>query len=343
MTDEQKEANGLIPPKIKVTSPTSPSTVRMVRLKKPSEKSETSRIDLSEAEASDLPEPTVKSGLNIKDVFGKPVMPAISSTPKAETSRVDLEQAEEADPLVRIARDAALNRTARISLDEPPEAAQPSTAKSMDYTTHINLEGAGMDEAPVPPQTKEGTRRVTIDDLATALPRDEESPKPIKTVRLQRPTSVPKTVVLSRPGAAPVEKPEPPAAPAIMERPESNAGATARIDVPPEAMEPTPSTQRKTIRIKRPDGSPTSTSKTVSLTRQPKISLVKAPAAEESEASAASPVLSKQAQRLLLNDMEDTPGTAFSVMSLVALLIAMALVYLLVAEFMGFPLPGRLI
>jgi hypothetical protein len=332
MTDEQKENEGIIPPKSGVpnvngngkkpdaTPPPAkgmPSTVRMVRLKSPSEKSETSRIDLSEAEVP-APSAAQQSGLNVRDVFKRPddTPKAAPASPKSDTSRVDVPAGggQEGDS-------SKMGRTARISLDAIIEEAEREAQK--DMTSHIHLDTAKAAE----PGVSDATSRVS---LGEAPPKSATQPRPIKTVRLQRPSAMPKTVVLSRQDAPAVEAPRPTVAESIKQ-------STAKIDVPGDMLEASPVTQRKTIRIKRPDaGSSIGGAKTVTLARPP---IKLAGTAQKTEGS---PAVARTLETLETVE-EDVPGTGFSVLALVATLVAAALIYLLAAEMAGWPLPGRIV
>ncbi|MDZ4198067.1 MAG: hypothetical protein U1E27_02145, partial [Kiritimatiellia bacterium] len=139
-----------------------------------------------------------------------------------------------------------------------------------------------------------------------------------KTVILKRPgeTTVPQTITLQRPDAEETTS-------------ESSKGATARISVPESAMAATPSSQRKTIMIRRPGaGGPASSARTLTLNR---------------------PAASVQAPREDLDEIlqslqTDEPGPVYSILALVAVLLLAALLYVLAAQTIAptLPVQGRI-
>ncbi len=204
------------------------------------------------------------------------------------------------------------------------------------------------------------------------VPPEVVGPKPPpKTVRLARPTAAPKTVVLKRPDA--VAEPAPKTV--VLKRPEALApaaaqpvvspptrgphtvevskaggsgsvleakGTTARISIPESAVDTsTPPTQRKTIRIKRPDagGAPVSSARTVVLQR-PAIKLAPTP---EGAPEGLAP--SQELAEALGAAEERGPGVGFAIVAALTFLVLGGLLYALLAQtyFPDWPMPGRVI
>ncbi len=323
-------------------------------------KSDTSRIDLADAEAP--PPPPAHETLNIKDILPKaPVSPSPAApakplttvvraipaaSPKTSTSRISLDSAlSETDALTDVAKDATVrvdltaiqggagakastipdaqkNRTARIRIEEP-------TAPASD-TAHIELAGAPASDTAhisLPSGGAEETSHISLAGIPTP-----PAPPP-KTIRLQRPTTLPKTVVLPRPAA---ETAGAPPKTVVLKRPEEEGetgkGATARITVPEGIAQAGPATQRKTIRIKRPDSAPVSGGKTLVIARPTRPASVTLPTSAQEQA--------EEIAREMEGERE--PGVAFSLLALAATLVAAALVYILAAQTIApnLPVPG---
>lgn len=341
-------------------------------------KSDTSRIDLSEAEA---PPPKIAphETLNIKEVVKnvppppaapiKPVTATVAraipaSSPKTSTSRISLEAAltesgamdETAKdqtirldltagpgrpPQTTVVADAQKNRTARIRIEETPAAASDTDhiAVGGGDTSHITLEPGKASKAT-------DTDHISLTERADEtshiqLPGAPAEPPP-KTIRIARPAAMPKTVTLPRAeaGAEPASATAPIAPPktVVLKRPgeeaEADKGSTARIAVPEGIVQAGPASQRKTIRIKRPDA-PTAGGKTLVIARPSRAPSVTLPASAEEQV--------EEAVREL--KQEDTPGVAFAIMAIAATLVAAALVYVLAAQTIlpSLPMPGRVL
>ncbi len=341
---------------------------------KPPAKTDTSRIDLADAEA---PPPKVAphETLNIKDVVkgvavppkATPVKPVTTvakaiptSSPKSSTSRISLDSAltetssvEEAakDATVRVdltaiqAREAAgsgvvtdaqKNRTARIRIEEPPaEAGDTAHIALGSDTTHITL---GREPGASPADTDHIATGERADETThIRLPGAAPEPPP-KTIRIARPATLPKTVALPRPDAAPPAAATTPPKTVVLKRPgegeETEKGSTSRIAVPEGIVQAGPATQRKTIRIKRPD-SPTAGGKTLVIARPARPTSVTLPASAQEQV--------EDVVRELQQD--DMPGAAFAILAIAATLVAAALVYVLAAQTFApnLPMPGRLL
>jgi hypothetical protein len=313
-----------------------------VHLTKPSTKKETSRIELSDAEA-----PTEAPGetLTVRDALNGSV--GSSASAKSSTSRIHLYNAEESMPGDRIPE--AKDSTTRIVLGGGATA--PRTAASQkESTVRMDLTGlvekGGMPADPSKTGTASQTARVDLTGLVDKSNLYEDKLKtgtgtqtgsqtgrmdvpgmpvavPPKTIRLQRPSTSPKTVILRRPGeSAP--------APVSIQREnvetaaeDSAKGATARISIPESVMPSQATAQRKTIMIKRQGQT------TLSLARP-----VAAPIAQEPEL-----------EQLLDQLKDEEPGAVYSVLALVATLLLAVLLYVLVAQTLAptLPFPGRII
>lgn len=210
--------------------------------------------------------------------------------------------------------------TTRVELPKvAPPVVQPTPKKS---TTRIDL--PPMD----PAAAKRQTSRI---DLRTVMPPEPSMAKAatasikaatgaIRPAAPQAPGMGPKTIRIRRdaqPVAQPAERPSGTTGGEGVTQMPTDVGVakkaeTARIELP-EGAEDRPQATRKTIRIKRTDGGgATATVRPVAVTAQPTL------AAMEDEA--------------LSDTEEEMPGALFSVMALVATLVAMVLVYALIAQ-----------
>jgi hypothetical protein len=312
-------------------------------------KSDTSRIDLADAE---VPKPgaptseplTIKEALRSGEAPPKaiPVPPTTvvkavpAGGPKTSTSRISLDAAKTETSALGAAKDS----TVRVDLTgiyeregiSPPGGARPGAparirveetpeVPSSDETSHIRLDESG---------------QATADETShIVLPGGPPPPPPPKTVRLQRPSTLPKTVVLPKPGAA---APAAPPKTVVLKRPDEEAeatkGTTSRITIPEGAAEPGPTTQRKTIRIKRPGAGAPTGGKTLVIARPSKPAPMTLPASAREQAEE------------IAREMEpdEGPGVLFALLTLAAVLVAAVLVYVLAAQTVApsLPFPGRL-
>jgi hypothetical protein len=193
---------------------------------------------------------------------------------------------------------------------------------SKNLTARISIEPAKSETSFIPPP-------------AAGIP-DQTSPvvgaPPPKTVRLTRPAVAPKTVVLKRPEAQ-GDTPKT----VVLKRPDEameEKGATARITVPEAAMEAAPSSQRKTIRIKRGEGAatPAPSGSGLRIARP-------APEAESAIATELKQALGVTPQKSL------EPGVFFAILAIAASLTLGVLVYVLLAQtyFPDWSWPGKII
>ncbi len=313
---EEKEA----PPKIKLHSSEDPS--ESVSFKQPSKgkpsdpKSDTTRIDISKAQAGDAE--TEEKAQKEPEAEQKPsetgeVAKGIPSQAKEDTSKIDLretaktqqpaedqDEPEEARDSTDEIEDMGPSRqsTMRIQLDEDDVAGKTAQA---DQSGQESAEAEPAEETTSSEQKGE-TARI---DLGELLSEEEEKPQrkpgsgPPKTVRLKRPGQTAPTVAMKRPDEEAESE----------ESDSSSKGETARIDMP-EEEEAAPSTQRKTIRIKRPDGGAPTAPRTMPVARP-----AEKKAAEEPEAAAVG-----------------APGLFFTILSGFAVVITAVLVYVLAAQ-----------
>ena len=230
-------------------------------------KSDTARVDLAASKPIDLDSASAGEPMNVRDV--------ISRRPEAKsaTSRISLNDSQSvaAGTEIPVAHPAT-SRIRLMDTQSAPGEFHPSDAEK-DATVRVDLTGlvspdqgahSGTSPISVPDlgrvtadASKNVTARISVDltqDEGDVAPPAGVGAPPPKTVRLSRPSAAPKTVVLKRPeaeGAAPKT--------VVLKRPdevEDDKGATARIAVPEAAMDTAPSSQRKTIRIKRGDSAP---------------------------------------------------------------------------------------
>jgi cobalamin biosynthesis Mg chelatase CobN len=275
-----------------------------LRIKATDKKAETTRIDLSLAQ----PPPPIAS---IGDT--QPVMPDVADVAKKSTVRVDAPPVVKAETQrvkseTKVFDPAAISKqtTMRVEVEE----------KRKVETTRISL----------PPDSfqKPGAR-------ADADAAESEDVFKRRTIPVGVPTPAPgpatrpKTIQVKKPVGRPADSINTAPAPAAEAVSEAKKSETARIDLPPDAGD-RPTTRPKTIRIKRPDG--TTARKALTISRP-----------SEDEASALA-----SASSAVEADGEEGPGTVFSVLALVAVLVACVVVYILAAQTFApdLPFPGRI-
>ena len=233
-----------LPPRIKLNGngkpPPAAPPPRITFQSKPAGKSETSRIELSEARGADAAEQAKKTTARIES--SAPAVRMVSEVERmAAGGKIGVEKAKSATaPLPRASipdLDAAKKQTARIDLQEV----------------------LGGDDDIF-------KRRTAILD-----------PSKIQAAEA---ASVPKTIRIKRPDGAtgpikPVSEPMTPSEPVAAEARKSE---TARIELPPEVAEAAAAeapTRRKTIRIKRPEGGGIGTAKPM-VVSQPSLTISRA-------------------------------------------------------------------
>ena len=287
-----------------------------IRIKpgEPLKKSDTSRIDIKSAHAAppaapkpgELREPSKES---VADFYKKSTIRIDGQPPKvSDTQKIKTETS-------RMPVDASKNTTMRV------DVIQPDAAKKKSETSRIEL--------PTGEAAKRATARIPEAPVA-------EAPK--KPIPMGVPTAPaippqrPKTISIPRPQAPIAAKPpapavdsEPMTAPALEAVSEAKKSETARIDLPHDTGDgDRPATRPKTIRIKRPDG--TTAKKALTIARP-------------SEDQVYKPITPSDVSL----GSDEGPGTAFTVMTLVATLVCFVLLYVLAAQTIlpTLPWPGR--
>lgn len=303
-----------------------PLNIREVLSRRADEKGATSRIPLSEtqgvAPGEQVPVAKAKTG----PVEGKSATLRVAMTEGAgdETTRVTLRESQRLTPEEEAALDKTstvrVDLTGLVSPDQPgadasailasPELERLKADASKNRTARISID--------VP---SDETQSIPGEELPTGAPVGSPASAPPKTVRLNRPSASPKTIVLKRPEPA-GETPKT----VVLKRPDERIeekGATARIAIPEAAFEATPTSQRKTIRIKRSDGSgpaPAAGAKELRIARPAPASAL---APDEGEIRAA----------IGARDPDRTePGVFFTVLAIAATLVLGVLVYVLLAQ-----------
>ncbi len=281
--------------------PAAPIPLKLVTSKKAKE--ETTRIDLSEAKP---PAPTAEQEeqpAGIQESVPKDVADA------AKMKTIKIDAIDDSDESLEDVYKAALERTQRVSLDEKQvdtAALEKAEAREAEKkaTARVNLKEFISKEDE---QEMLKKRTLALDDSAVVAPPKRKS----GTIRIE-PASTAQIEAMG------LQAPPP-------DLDESRKSETARIEVPRDAVGTTkPPSQRKTIRIKRPDG--TSAVKPMPIARAPAREEPKFTASEAGE------------------EQEESAGTLFTVLALVATLVVLVLLYVLTATlYPGVPFPGRLV
>ena len=247
-----------------------------------------------------------KPKTDVKDV-PMPVKPAAPPA-KSETTRIDLAKAVPAKIETQRMENADASKftTMRVEIVDTPRKSE---------TTRIDLAAAAPKPAARIDLAKEGD---TSDDVFKR-----------STIAVGVPSNTrPRTIQVKKPAAKTGESLITPAVSTAESVSEAKKSETARIDLPPDGSADRPATRPKTIRIKRPDG--TSGRKPLMIARP----------SDEGATAAITPAFSEP--DLALED--DGPGTVFSILALVALLVACAVVYVLAATLSpDVAFPGRLV
>jgi hypothetical protein len=206
--------------------------------------------------------------------------------------------------------DEAKRSTLRIEIADQPGAKKDTTRlvvppePAKSQTSKIDVRQA------TGTSTDDLMKRSTIPvGIPTAPPPPSAAGRP-KTIQIKRPAAVPGETII--------------VAPAATERvaAEAKKSETARIDLPAEAEE-RPATRPKTIRIKRPDG--TTARKPLTIAR---------PSAEEE--------IPAVVQVAAVGDA--LPGTLYSVLAILTVIVVLVLIYVLAAQTISpdLPFPGRI-
>ena len=296
----------------------------------PGDKSDTSRIDLSEAQTADENREAGEP-MSVRQVLGRPAAgepPDGGEEAKDATAHINLQGDAEPE------RSAPKSSTSRIDLNEAKPPPDETAAVSKDSTVRVDLTAVMARAGVASPEAKKkdeddgdaadsgSTARIAVAEAAAAAP---PSSTPPRTVRLKRPSDMPKTVSVPRPDAPPKT--------VMLKKPGAESDgkeSTSRIAVPDGAIDSAPPSSRKTIRIKR--SSAPSSAKTLTIARP---------------ARTAAPTLPGSADETLREleaEIRDEPGTAFGIVAIAALLVLGVLVYVLAAQTVApdLPFPGRM-
>lgn len=230
---------------------------------------------------------------------------------KTETTRIDLSKAVPPSHDTQKVDPAAASKmtTMRVEIVEPQQQRKAETTR-IDLAAAATPKQTGRIDLGKEAGGEDLFKRNTI---AVGVPTPPPAAKP-KTIQVKKPVAKPNESLIT---------PATPTPEAVIEAKKSE---TARIDLPPESAD-RPATRPKTIRIKRPDG--TTGRKSLTIAR---------PAGEEVSVAATITPGFAAAE-------EEGAGTVFSILALVALVVACVVVYVLAAQTIAptLPWPGRLV
>ncbi len=290
------------------------------------------KLNLDQAEAKPEEEAKKEAPKAKEKQVEKPAQPAAeeesaeeSEAAKGRTMQIADIEGESLDDLYK----AALNATQRVILDEKERAADAGTAES---------ETQALKKAEMAESTKKSTARLDLQDMLSDEDRKEMLKDETMHINVDgeaEPQKPKGTLKISRTADA-----EPPARsdstmPISLDTEESKKSETARIELPREvASSSGPSSQRKTIRIKRPDGTGAAP-RSLSVARK---------AEPVSDVGGADSEAVTKASTLTLDHEEESVHPAFGAVALVAVLVGVLLLYVLVATLTSaLPFPGRLV
>lgn len=317
MADEAPKTNGNgEPPKIKLdlgngtarpkTGPRDDDAGAppRIRIQPTAKKTETTRIDLAQAQ----PPPAAKGET-------QQVLPEAAEAGKRSTVRVDVPLAAKAETQ-RVK--AETKRVDASTISKQTTVRVEGDEKRKTETTRISLPADSFRKA---------APKIDVGEVAAG---ESEDVFKRRTIPVGIPTpppaaaAKPKTIQVKKPAMRPGEPSLAATPPAEETVSEAKKSETARIDLPPDVGE-RPATRPKTIRIKRPDG--TTARKALTIAR---------PSEEEAPVALGAAVGAEAG--------EEEPGTVYSVLALVALLVTCVLLYVLAAQSFApdLPFPGRL-
>ena len=246
-----------------------------------------------------------------KEGKGDPLKDVAQESSKQSSPRSEEIQEESLEELYK----AALNRTQRVVLDDQQK-------KATGAIDRVPVEPEAPQKTEVSESSKKSTAQLDVQEMLSDtgridIPKDEAAAAGSEGAAQEMPNTV--------------RIPRAPAHDTSAE--DSGKSATARIDLPPDATTAGPPTQRKTIRIKRPDAASTSSRK-MTVARTPEKEGKKKPAGD-GETSAPT---------IQFDSDEDRTHPAFVIAAAAAVLISLALVYILVATVIpDLPFPGRMV
>lgn len=310
----------------------------------------TPRIDLAAKTADDAAQPapakpageadltTLKQAMqktsaqidSARKELQKPAAPAPAQAEKKGTMFMDVESleappkpplAEQKKQTSRISTASAVPPPARPkeSLDDFTPAPPSSLAKNA--TMFMNIED-DLGEAPAKAETKKQTARI---DISTAIPSPRETGRigeTPATIKIKRPV----TTTTAR--HTPVRPPEPAVLQSVLSQQpapamvaEGKKSETSRIELPPDAVRP--ATRKKTVKIKRPDGSEMGA---------PKLTLARPVTSTFQAAQVEMPAKPER----------EEAGMAFSIISIAATIVLCVLIYVFLAQVLanGLPFPS---
>ncbi|MEM7392801.1 MAG: hypothetical protein AAF492_10670, partial [Verrucomicrobiota bacterium] len=273
-------------------------------------KKETSRIDLPTT--SNVGTPAVQK------VSAANVVKGIPSKMKSETSKLDIKAATGPTPDV-----AEKAKEITDSLDNMLKQAQEATMRIEIEDTKNPTEMTQQVETIGRDALRERTTKV---DLSNILGKDAQGQKTVVKPRgAAASAAAPKTMKIRRPGGAPAKtvKKAGDEAPTVAPSGAGGGESESGIELPGDNLQGAPTVQRKTIRIKRPDGAGSSPGKALTISR-PSVGEMK-----EGEEPPPPPTMA--------NMMQEEEGPTTGVLSLIgtlaATIVACVLVYVLVAQF----------
>ncbi len=304
MTDKPDAANANEPPKIKIGINPPPDSDTGVPDENKSEPSDTQSVPPPKLKVQPKAEGAVASDKvdagaeksSTVDGDGTSLPPKTKAGP-GKTQSIVFDDIKESS--LEDLYKAALNATQRVILDEKQKAA--ATGRVDSGVADVEAE-------------KKSSAQLDVQDMLS-VDKSEQEREPVRTVKIERP----------------VEDAGSDAEAEVADVNQLSKSETARIDLPREvASSTTPATQRKTIRIKRPDAASTVAPRTLKVART---------------SAAGEPAEPSLKATIARDDDEDTSASPlFAVAAVIAVLVSLAVVYLLAATlYSGIPFPGRLV
>ncbi|MDP6630495.1 MAG: hypothetical protein QGH42_12485 [Kiritimatiellia bacterium] len=227
--------------------------------------------------------------------------PAKSDT-KRKTSRIPLEAAKAPDEDAKTEGVATLKpKTIKIK----PSAPVPKMRSTQPLSITVPITEDDSSKLATD-AAKRKTSRIPLEEALTADKEPDEPAEPADPAR-------PKTIKIRRPGSetATVKAKKPSSAAKAKQADDSEMSKTSRLDLPPDAADATP-TQKKTIRVKRPDGGGAAK-----------------PAAKSHPAQGVVPPEPVGPIR------SDEPGAVWAILAVAASLVIGVLIYVLAAQAVG--------
>ncbi len=280
----------------------------------PAERAEPAPVLAAAEAAAEKPRPTIKL-TPLKPTSPPAAKPEAKEEPPAETaeqsvksdtkrktSRIPLAEAKSPDSEA-VAEGAATLKPKTIKIKPSVPVPGIRSTKPLSITVPLAEDDSAksaMDAA------KRKTSRIPLKEALTADKEPDEAAEPADPAR-------PKTIKIKRPGneTATVRAQKPAPAVRAQAADDSELRKTSRLDLPPDAADATP-TQKKTIRVKRPE-----------------VGAAAKPAAASHPAQGMLPPEPTGPLR------SDEPGAIWAVLALAASLVAAVLIYMLAAQAVG--------